>query len=88
MSSAGVLLQVIGSTAATGLVAGDPDTTTPDQRRAFWVVLSVARFIVGVGVGGIYPLSAAVSIEAVAQNADPVALGQAVGRSFFWMSPG
>jgi MFS transporter, PHS family, inorganic phosphate transporter len=56
---------------------GDVDAT--------YGVLSAARFLLGLGVGGKYPLSAAASSETA--SAGELA-SQRVGWAFFWQSPG
>lgn len=87
-----VLLGVVGSAASTTFVVSCVEALDGWQRTAFWAMLSVSRLLVGLGVGGIYPLSAAASLEAVIaehKNKDnPTAVPSAVGRGFFWMSPG
>eukprot|EP00048_Salpingoeca_helianthica_P018608 m.242536 g.242536 ORF g.242536 m.242536 type:complete len:522 (+) comp25827_c0_seq1:324-1889(+) len=56
---------------------GDVDAT--------YAVLSAARFVLGMGVGGKYPLSAVASSETA--SAGELA-SQRVGKAFFWQSPG
>ena len=77
-------LVVVGALTTALLAWGD----------SLYVVVCVARFIIGVGVGGIYPLAAATTAEsddgaaggdAAAESA---ALVRRVGLAFFWQTPG
>jgi PHS family inorganic phosphate transporter-like MFS transporter len=57
-----------------------------DWGSAEWVytVFCASRLLLGVGVGGMYPLSASHAAEG-AEGQDPSVL---VGRAFFWQAPG
>jgi PHS family inorganic phosphate transporter-like MFS transporter len=48
-------------------------------------VLSVCRFVLGIGVGGLYPLSAVKAAESTAAGADT---STRTGWAFFWQTPG
>eukprot|EP00927_Polykrikos_kofoidii_P003731 TRINITY_DN11507_c0_g1_i1.p1 TRINITY_DN11507_c0_g1~~TRINITY_DN11507_c0_g1_i1.p1 ORF type:complete len:475 (+),score=46.36 TRINITY_DN11507_c0_g1_i1:69-1493(+) len=51
----------------------------------FYAIICLGRVILGIGVGGIYPLSAVSSVESSQQGE---ARGNRVGRAFFWQTPG
>ncbi|CAE7721297.1 PHT1-3 [Symbiodinium sp. CCMP2456] len=51
-----------------------------DAGDEFWHRLAIARFLVGVGLGGAYPLSAAC--------AGASGTSSEVGQAFFWQTPG
>ena len=60
---------------------------------SLYLVICLARFIIGVGVGGIYPLAAATTAESKSQDSgdpaeDAAALVRRVGWAFFWQTPG
>lgn len=60
---------------------------------SLYLVLCLARFVIGVGVGGIYPLAAATAAESKGEDSgdaaeDAAALVQRVGWAFFWQTPG
>jgi PHS family inorganic phosphate transporter-like MFS transporter len=50
-----------------------------------YAVICACRFILGVGVGGIYPLSAVKSAEGSSAGENRL---RRVGRAFFWQTPG
>merc|ERR550532_310715 len=50
-----------------------------------WRVIMLGRFVLGAGVGGNYPLSAAKAVEHAPTAAE--AVGKAAA-SFFWQTPG
>lgn len=68
--------------------------------EAVYPIIAIARFAIGVGVGGVYPLAAATAAEnegSAAQSSDPspeeaaaedAALVKRVGWAFFWQTPG
>ena len=56
-----------------------------DDANVIYAVLSACRFILGVGVGGIYPLSAATASEGAVNHESVV---RDVGMAFFWQTPG
>ena len=58
-----------------------------------YAVICIARFIIGMGVGGIYPLAAATTAESKSESSgskeeDDRALISRVGWAFFWQTPG
>lgn len=59
-----------------------PWTTNPNN---IYLVIAIFRFMLGVGVGGIYPLSATTASENTTAE-DHVA--DRVGWAFFWQTPG
>merc|ERR1719277_2258272 len=73
------LLVVAGALASALLSWGDP--------QAVWGVIAVSRFFLGVGVGGLYPLSAARAATQAA-SADPEEAGKKAADAFFWQGPG
>ena len=88
---------VVGGTLGAALCTWGPPTDV-------YIVLAICRFICGVGIGGIYPMSAAISHEAgepepgewcaedAEQGGRAVSVGDAsqlrVGWAFFWQTPG
>ena len=50
-----------------------------------YAVICACRFVLGVGVGGIYPLSAVTASEGSASKED---VTKSVGMAFFWQTPG
>lgn len=50
-----------------------------------YIILSLCRFFLGMGVGGIYPLSAVSSAETSKEGEHS---GKRVGWAFFWQTPG
>jgi len=69
-------LAILG-TCIPACAAGSPDLT--------FAIVCVGRMILGVGVGGIYPLSAAKSAEG---SADHASRGRRVSQAFFWQCVG
>ena len=57
------------------------------DRAIVYAVMAVSRFILGVGVGGVYPLSATKAAEESATN-DMQARNLRVSKVFFWQMPG
>jgi PHS family inorganic phosphate transporter-like MFS transporter len=56
--------------------------------NVIFAVMSACRFILGVGVGGIYPLSAATASEGSSADATHAEVAKDVGWAFFWQTPG
>ena len=52
---------------------------------AVWALLCASRFLIGVGAGGVYPLSAAKAVED--SGGDTAAKAQAAGWNLFWRNP-
>ena len=73
-----LLLTVLGSAGSALLPWGH------DMDVVFGI-LSLCRFVLGVGVGGIYPLSAVTSSE---KAVDGEHVSSRVGWAFFWQTPG
>jgi len=69
-------LVVLGALGSAFLSWGEPSTV--------WLVITVSRFVLGIGVGGNYPLSAAKASEAAPAH-EVVAKA---GSAFFWQGPG
>eukprot|EP00928_Gymnodinium_smaydae_P000350 TRINITY_DN10136_c0_g1_i1.p1 TRINITY_DN10136_c0_g1~~TRINITY_DN10136_c0_g1_i1.p1 ORF type:complete len:403 (+),score=49.40 TRINITY_DN10136_c0_g1_i1:117-1211(+) len=69
-------LIVIGALASALVSWGSPETV--------WTVITASRFVLGVGVGGNYPLSAAKAGQALSV---PEAVAKA-GKAFLWQGPG
>jgi len=69
---------VLGSLGTAVFTWGSPDT--------IYAVMGLCRFILGVGVGGKYPLAATMSSEATGRNdkRSPIE----VAKGFFWQTPG
>merc|ERR1719197_741682 len=55
------------------------------EEGLFWTIVLIGRTILGVGVGGIYPLSAVKSAEGSTDNAKK---GKRVGMAFFGQAVG
>jgi len=55
------------------------------DEESVYGVISACRFVIGVGVGGLYPLSAAHASEGADDGADSATR---VGWAFFWQTPG
>ena len=55
------------------------------SNRDVWALLCGSRFLIGIGAGGVYPLSAAKSVED--SGGDTGAKAQAVGWNLFWRNP-
>eukprot|EP00052_Salpingoeca_macrocollata_P012287 m.95147 g.95147 ORF g.95147 m.95147 type:complete len:475 (-) comp18413_c0_seq1:65-1489(-) len=70
-------LTVFGALGSAVLSWGSPQT--------IYAVIGACRFILGMGVGGIYPLSAAKSAESSAEGEN---MAKRVGWAFFWQTPG
>jgi len=68
---------VLGSLGAAIFPWGSIDTV--------YALICCCRFFLGVGVGGLYPLSAAESAESSHANEDKT---ERVGWAFFWQTPG
>lgn len=69
-------LVVLGALGSAFLSWGAPSTV--------WLVITVSRFVLGVGAGGNYPLSAAKASEAAPAHE----LVAKAGSAFFWQCPG
>ena len=54
--------------------------------RTVWTVIAASRFLLGIGIGGNYPLSAAKA--ASASGGSPRLAVQHAARAFFWQGPG
>ena len=52
---------------------------------AVWALLCASRFLIGIGAGGVYPLSAAKAVED--SGGDTGAKAQAAGWNLFWRNP-
>jgi len=74
---ASLSLVVAGTLASALLSWGPPD--------AAYGVVAFCRLVIGIGVGGLYPNSAAISAESTAEGEDD---GERVAWGFFWQSPG
>jgi len=72
-------LIVFGALASAALSWGEPSMV--------WATIALCRFVLGVGVGGLYPLSAAKAAQGVSDD-DPSAAVQKAGAAFFWQGPG
>lgn len=80
---------VVGGAIAAALCTWGPP-------RSVYAALAAARFVCGFGIGGIYPMSAAMSHEAVPVDDDAdagdsgarTAAQLRVGWAFFWQTPG
>jgi len=70
-------LTVLGSLGCALLSWGPPET--------MYTVICAFRFILGIGVGGIYPLSAVSSAETAKHDGHDA---RRVGWAFFWQAPG
>lgn len=74
---------VFGAFASSIFSRGSPET--------IYLVIGIMRFIMGIGIGGIYPMSAAIAAEAEnKKKKDDCIHAQAVkaGKAFFWRTPG
>lgn len=77
------LVGTLGSTLAP-IFAGNNTNT-------MYNILAVSRAVLGIGVGGKYPLASAMRAEAMNQNSDGDEAdhrAKVVARSFFWQTPG
>ncbi len=70
-------LQVAGAVACSLLTWGSVST--------IYTVFCAGRLLLGIGVGGMYPLSASHAAEGSAEGEDT---GARVGWAFFWQTPG
>lgn len=70
-------LTVVGALWSALASWGSPSTV--------YAMIAVGRTVLGIGVGGIYPLSAVHSAESSTDRTDG---GQRVGWAFFWQTPG
>lgn len=70
-------IQVAGAVACSLLTWGSVET--------IYTVFCAGRLLLGVGVGGMYPLSASHSAEGSSEGEDT---GARVGWAFFWQTPG
>jgi PHS family inorganic phosphate transporter-like MFS transporter len=68
---------VFGAFCSAVLPWGSPDFV--------YTVLAACRFILGVGIGGVYPLSA---VKAAEGGAGALSRGNRVAWAFFWQAPG
>jgi PHS family inorganic phosphate transporter-like MFS transporter len=68
---------VFGSLASAFLSWGNTDSV--------YGVITVCRFLIGFGVGGIYPMAAATAAEGSSKGEND---GERVGWAFFWQAPG
>jgi MFS family permease len=86
LTNALALIGTVGCTLAPTFGANNPDTV--------YSILAVSRAVLGIGVGGKYPLASAMRAEiaeAVKLNADGDEAdyrAKEVARSFFWQTPG
>mmetsp|Transcript_34047 Transcript_34047/g.60594 ORF Transcript_34047/g.60594 Transcript_34047/m.60594 type:complete len:484 (+) Transcript_34047:92-1543(+) len=71
---------VIGSLASALLSWGSSE--------AIWSVIALSRFVLGIGVGGAYPLSAAKAAATGKATDDPQEAVNRAGKAFFWQGPG
>ncbi|KAL1529839.1 hypothetical protein AB1Y20_000770 [Prymnesium parvum] len=55
---------------------------------AMYTVMGLSRFVLGVGVGGKYPLAASMSKEDSSGGASSSSTQYQVAKGFFWQSPG
>merc|ERR1719436_602627 len=70
-------LTVVGYLASALLAWGGADTV--------WGIITASRFLLGIGVGGNYPLSAAKAAEHTLELRDAV---NKAASAFFWQGPG
>lgn len=94
----GVLGDVIGVSRALAVtnsltVAGSLITSLCawGSAETVWTTITVGRFILGVGVGGAYPLSASKAAQTLSDNHSPEAALASMHRAacaFFWQGPG
>lgn len=75
-------LKVLGSLGAAVLPWGPADDTTDNS---VFVILAVVRFVLGVGVGGLYPLSAVKAAESTSEGEN---MTTRTAKAFFWQTPG
>jgi len=67
-----------------GLLQG---LVTWGDSTAVWILLIFMRMMIGVGAGGVYPLSAAKATEDCT-NVDPAVKAKGASWAFFWRNPG
>ena len=72
------LLTVLGALGSALLTWGDAATVYP--------VLMACRFVLGVGVGGKYPLAATIRAEACSEGDTPRHSATEVAKGFFWQT--
>ena len=72
-------VQAIGALLQAVMPWGSPDTA--------WSLLIVARFIIGVGCGGVYPLSAGKAAADATHTVDPDEKAKSAAIAFFWRNP-
>lgn len=70
-------LVVLGALASALLPWGEPETV--------YILLCICRFLIGFGVGGIYPMAAATAAESSGAGEHQATR---VGQAFFWQAPG
>jgi MFS transporter, PHS family, inorganic phosphate transporter len=68
---------VVGSLGTALGAWGEPDSV--------YAVITFCRFLIGIGVGGIYPMAAATAAEGSSKGEHD---GERVGWAFFWQAPG
>jgi PHS family inorganic phosphate transporter-like MFS transporter len=66
--------------ASAVLPQGDP--------HSVYTILLTCRFLLGIGVGGVYPLSATKAAEDAAYGEGGKTNNRSAARSFFWQAPG
>eukprot|EP00811_Abedinium_folium_P035937 NODE_8690_length_1476_cov_6.418829.p1 GENE.NODE_8690_length_1476_cov_6.418829~~NODE_8690_length_1476_cov_6.418829.p1 ORF type:complete len:419 (+),score=83.54 NODE_8690_length_1476_cov_6.418829:100-1356(+) len=74
------LLVVMGSLVSAVLSWGEPDT--------MYSIITAGRFMLGTGVGGCYPVSAAKAAKAGAVKVSYTDTVRKVANAFFWQAPG
>lgn len=77
------VLTVLGSIGSAACTFGDPTTV--------YAVMMACRFIIGVGVGGKYPLAASMRSEGNSdeiQTSSKSGVSTEVAKGFFWQTPG
>jgi PHS family inorganic phosphate transporter-like MFS transporter len=62
--------------------------TPSGDATSVYVAIIVCRFLLGVGVGGVYPLSATKAAEDASANPNLKPNSNAASLAFFWQSPG
>jgi len=73
---------VLGSLGAAVLPWGPAHDTTDNS---VFMILAVVRFVLGVGVGGLYPLSAVKAAESTSEGEN---ITTRTAKAFFWQTPG
>ena len=74
------LLTVLGALGSALLTWG--------EAASVYSVLMACRFVLGVGVGGKYPLAATIRAEACTEGDAPLHSATEVAKGFFWQTPG